>query len=42
MLRDMVTDAWAASDSAMLGYKPQVSMKDIEAGKVDPKSILAN
>jgi hypothetical protein len=42
MLRDMVTDAWAASDGAMLGYKPQVSMQDVEAGKVDPKPLLAN
>ena len=42
MLRDMVTDAWEASGYAMLGYKPQVSVKDIEAGKVDPKPILAN
>jgi hypothetical protein len=42
MLRDMVVDAWAASDDAMLGYKPQISVKDIEAGKADPKPILAN
>ncbi len=42
MLRDMVTDAWEASGDAMLGYKPQVSMKDIEAGNVDPKPLLVN
>ena len=42
MLKDMVVDAWNASGDAMLGYKPQVSVKDIEAGKADPKPILAN
>ena len=42
MLRDMVVDAWEASDDAMLGYKPLVSVKDIEAGKVDIKAILMN
>ena len=42
MLRDMVVDAWTASGDAMLGYKPQVSMKDIEAGNADPKPLLAN
>jgi hypothetical protein len=42
MLRDMVTDAWEASADAMLGYKPQAGVKDIEAGKIDPKSLLVN
>ena len=34
MLRDMVVDAWKASDTAQLGYKPRYGMADIEAGKV--------
>jgi hypothetical protein len=42
MLRDMVMDAWIASDNAMLGFRPQVSVKDIEAGKVDPRPLLEN
>lgn len=40
VLRDMVADAWVASGEAMLGYKPQVGVKDIEAGKVDPRPLL--
>jgi hypothetical protein len=38
----MMVDAWTASDDVQLGYKPQVSVKDIEAGTADPKPILAN
>lgn len=33
-LRDMIADAWAASADATVGY-PVVSVKDVEAGKVD-------
>ena len=39
MLRDMVTDAWAAAGEATLGYKIKQSVADIEAGKVDPRKL---
>ena len=32
-LRDMVTAAWRASADASVGYKPEVSVKDAEAGQ---------
>jgi hypothetical protein len=33
-LRDLIADAWKASDDATVGY-PAISVKDAEAGKVD-------
>jgi len=39
MLRDMVADAWRASGEATLGYKTKASIADLEAGKVDPRSL---
>ena len=39
MLRDMVADAWAGSGDAMLGYKIKASVTDLEAGKIDPRSL---
>ena len=39
MLRDMVADAWRASGDAMLGYKTKASVADLEAGKIDPRSL---
>jgi hypothetical protein len=39
MLRDMVTDAWAAAGEATLGYKIKESVADIEAGKADPRKL---
>jgi hypothetical protein len=33
-LRDLIADAWTASDDAKVGY-PAVSVKDVEAGKAD-------
>ena len=33
LIRDMIYDAWLASDDAMVGY-PIVNVRDIEAGKV--------
>ena len=39
MLRDMVADAWRASGDAMLGYKIKASVADLEAGKIDPRSL---
>jgi hypothetical protein len=38
-LRDMAVDAWHDSDNVKLGYPP-LSVKDIEAGTVDPLSSL--
>ncbi len=40
MLRDLVVDAWRASDNVQLGYKPRYPMSDIEAGKVDLYLLL--
>jgi len=40
MLRDLVTDAWTASDGGALGYNPAVPLADIEAGKTDPLYLL--
>ena len=34
-LRDMIVDAWRASAKTKVGY-PGVSLRDVEAGKVDP------
>ena len=39
-LRDLVTDAWKASDDGVLGYDPGVPLRDIEAGKADPLPLL--
>jgi hypothetical protein len=39
MLRDMVTDAWAAAGEATLGNKLKQSVADIEAGKADPRKL---
>jgi hypothetical protein len=33
-LRDLIVDAWTASDDAKIGY-PATAVKDVEAGKVD-------
>ena len=33
-LRDMIVDAWRASDNAKVGY-PEIAVVDIEAGRVD-------
>ena len=41
-LRDMVADAWAASENGSLGYQPAISLKDIEAGKADVRQLLQN
>jgi len=38
-LRDMVADAWRVSGDAMLGYKTKASVADLEAGKIDPRSL---
>jgi hypothetical protein len=35
-LRDEIVLAWRASADAKVGYKPEVSVVDAEAGKVDP------
>ena len=38
-LRDMIVDAWKASDAGTVGY-PGVKVSDIEAGTVDPVKAL--
>ncbi|MGD0191572.1 MAG: S1/P1 Nuclease [Rhizomicrobium sp.] len=38
-LRDMITDAWIASDDATVGF-PALPVKDIEGGKVDAYASL--
>jgi hypothetical protein len=40
MLRDLVTDAWRASDDAVIGYTDKIVIKDIEAGKADPAILI--
>ena len=40
MLRDMVVEAWRASDDALIGYKEKMPIKDLEAGKGDPAVLL--
>jgi hypothetical protein len=40
-LRDLIVEAWRASASQTLGYKPNaVSVADVVAGKVDPYAML--
>jgi|HubBroStandDraft_1064217.scaffolds.fasta_scaffold45885_2 hypothetical protein len=39
-LRDEIILAWKASDTAKVGYQPEVSVADVEAGKVDPFDSL--
>ncbi len=38
-LRDLVVDAWRASDEGKAGW-PEITLKDVEAGKVDPYDAL--
>lgn len=38
-LRDLIVEAWRASDLETVGWKP-VAVKDVEAGKVDPYPAL--
>jgi len=35
-LRDLVTDAWRESANGKIGYRPEISVADVEAGKADP------
>ena len=35
-LRDMVVDAWKASANGKIGYRPEITVADVVAGKVDP------
>jgi len=35
-LRDMVVDAWRASAAMRFGYRPDMTLQDVESGKVDP------
>ncbi|MEO8300648.1 MAG: S1/P1 Nuclease [Rhizomicrobium sp.] len=38
-LRDLVSDAWADSGKAMLGYPNQASVADLESGQADPRPL---
>jgi hypothetical protein len=38
-LRDLIADAWVASDDTTLGY-PAIAVKDVEAGKADAMDAL--
>jgi len=40
MLRDLVSDAWRASDDSLIGYQHKIPLKDVEAGKADPAILL--
>ena len=35
-LRDLVVDAWTASAKGTIGYRPEISVSDVESGKADP------
>jgi len=39
-LRDEIVLAWRASESAEVGYQPEIAVSDVEAGKVDPYDSL--
>ena len=39
-LRDEIVLAWRASESAKVGYQPEIAVSDVEAGKVDPFDSL--
>lgn len=35
-LRDLVTEAWRESANGKIGYRPEISVADVESGKADP------
>lgn len=35
-LRDLVVDAWTESANGKIGYRPEISVADVESGKADP------
>jgi hypothetical protein len=39
-LRDEIVLAWRASATAKVGYSPEISVSDVESGKVDPYANL--
>jgi hypothetical protein len=39
-LRDMIVEAWRASDSQPIGYRPAITAAQVEAGQVDPFANL--
>lgn len=39
-LRDMIVEAWRASDAHAIGYKPAITPAEVEAGHVDPFPTL--
>lgn len=39
-LRDLIVEAWRASEKEVIGYKPQTTPAEVEAGKTDPYPVL--
>ena len=39
-LRDLVVDAWRESANGKIGYRPEISVSDVESGKADPWNDL--
>nr|WP_310031797.1 S1/P1 Nuclease [Caulobacter rhizosphaerae] len=39
-LRDMVVDAWKASATGKIGYRPEITVDDVTSGKADPWNDL--
>ena len=39
-LRDLTVDAWRASAQGAIGYRPEVKVAEVEAGRVDPWDAL--
>lgn len=39
-LRDLTVDAWRASAEGKIGYRPEISVADVESGRVDPWDAL--
>ena len=39
-LRDEIVLAWRASAEAKVGYQPELSVSDVESGKIDPYDSL--
>lgn len=39
-MRDMTADAWRASAKGAVGYRPEITVADVEAGRADPWDAL--
>ena len=38
--RDLVVDAWKASATGKIGYRPEITVDDVISGKADPWNDL--